>query len=77
MVSVFRMGFQALIRPAGVGSVLLPFGGDEIEHLERGLLVGEVASVADGLAEPGVQALDGVGIRYEIRGTRRPRCGAF
>jgi hypothetical protein len=56
------MGFQALIRPLGlVGSVLPPFGGNQVQNFQRGLLVGEVASVADGLAEPGVQALDGVG----------------
>jgi len=66
MVSAFRMGFQALIRPGRVGAVRSPFGGDEVEHLQRRLLVGEVSSVADGLAESGVEALDGVGIRYEI-----------
>jgi hypothetical protein len=33
------------------------------------LLVGEVAAVAHGSPEPGVEALDGVGNRYEIPGT--------
>jgi hypothetical protein len=53
-------GFPGVDPPARVGSVLPPFGGNQVQNFQRGLLVGEVASVADGLAEPGVQALNGV-----------------
>ena len=47
--------------PGRVGSIRPPLGGDEVEDLERRLFGGEVAAVTDGLAEPGVEALDGVG----------------
>jgi hypothetical protein len=33
-------------------------GGDEVQHLERGLFGWEVAAVADSAAEAGVQRLD-------------------
>jgi hypothetical protein len=39
--------------------------GDEVEHLQRGLLVREVAAMPDCPAEPRVEALDRVGIRYD------------
>jgi hypothetical protein len=55
----------AVYAPGRVGAVLPPFGGDEVEDLERRLLVGEVAPVPDSAPEPGVEALDGVGNRYE------------
>src|SRR3546814_465625 len=40
--------------------------GDEVEDLQRGLFVGEVASVADGSSEPRVEALD------RVRGVHDP-----
>jgi hypothetical protein len=42
----------------------------QVHALERGLLVREVATGADRLADAGVDGLDRVGTRYEIR--RRP-----
>src|SRR5689334_5464839 len=44
--------------PGRVRAVRPPLGGYQVEHLQGGLLVGEMASVTDGFAEPGVQALD-------------------
>ena len=41
-----------------VGSVLV---GDEVEHFQCGLLVGEVPSMPDRSPESGVERLDGVG----------------
>jgi hypothetical protein len=50
-----------VVDPSGhVLTVLLPCGCDEIEHLHRRLLVGEMSPLADSPTEPGVQRL-GVG----------------
>ena len=43
-------------------------GGDKVEDLHGGLPVGEVSPVPDRSSESGVEALDGVGIGYEIVG---------
>src|SRR5436190_9055603 len=61
------------VGPAGLAAA----GGVEaadgqVQHLQRGLLVGEMASGVHGAAESGIQALDGVGTRYER--ARRPAC---
>src|SRR2546421_7538516 len=48
----------------------------QVQHLQRRLLGGEMASGVDRAAEPGVERLDGVGTRYE--GRRRPAwCSAY
>src|SRR5438552_4543057 len=39
----------------------------QVQHLQRRLLGGEMASGVDRAAEPGVERLDGVGTRYEVR----------
>jgi hypothetical protein len=64
MLRVLRIFFQALIRPV-VRAVGAPLGGNEVEHLERRLLVGKVTSMPHCLAEPGVERLDGVGRLHE------------
>jgi hypothetical protein len=42
-------------------SILALLDRDQVEDFERGLLVGEMAAVADGAAEARVQRLDRVG----------------
>ena len=54
-------GFPAVGFAGEVLAVLLFGGGDKVEDLHGGLLVGEVSSVSHGSSEPGVEALDGVG----------------
>jgi hypothetical protein len=45
----------------------------EVDELTGRFVVGEVAADADGFADDGVEALDLVGIRYEIRALRACR----
>jgi hypothetical protein len=47
-------------------AILTVLRRDEVEHLQGGLFVGEVAAVADGSAEASVQRLDRVGNKYDI-----------
>ena len=61
-------GLPAVDLAGRVGPVLTSFCGDEVEDLQRRLLGREVAAMAYGLAEPGVEGLDRVGIRYDICG---------
>ena len=44
-----------------VGAVLVSGGGDEVERLYRGLLVGEVHSMPYCPSKSGVEAVEGVG----------------
>ena len=63
---------------AGIGPAGSSLDGHEVEDLEGGLFVGEVAAVPDGLAEPGVEALDRIRIRYDISGaSARCRVGIY
>jgi hypothetical protein len=59
-------GLPAVDLAGWVGAVGSPFGGDEVEDLQCRLFGGEVSAVTDRLAEPGIERLDGVGIRYDI-----------
>ena len=51
---------------AEVLSARSPVIGDEVEHLQRGLLVWEMPSMAHRSTEAGIETFDGVGIRYDM-----------
>jgi hypothetical protein len=53
--------------PLSASSGRVEAGHDEVEVFEGGLVVGEVPSGLDAAAEAGVEALDRVRIRYEMR----------
>ena len=55
------------VDPAGeVLAVRSPLNGDKVEHLQRGLLVWEMPSMAHRSTEAGIETFDGVGIRYDM-----------
>jgi len=65
-------GFPAVDSSSRVAPVLPAFDRCQVEHFERGLLGWEMTSPNRRLSEPGIQALDGVGIGYEIGGAFHP-----
>src|SRR4051812_5780500 len=62
---VHGQGVEDVLPAGGLAGHVLPvlalLRRDEVEHLERGLLVGEVAAMTDGASEARVQRLDRVG----------------
>ena len=59
-------GLPSLIWPVGLARLVALLDGHEVEHLQRRLLGREVPTVAHGLAEPGVQRLDGIGGLHDL-----------
>src|SRR4051794_7868774 len=77
VLEVDRERLERLFPPRALGPdrwppVFIEVAHGEVEHLQRGLLGGELAPVAGDLAQSGVHRLDQVRNRYEDLGVSGP-----